>query len=150
MEYTIVPMTEEHLDQVEALERTIFSRGAWSRKQLEEICSAGCAAALAAVTPDGTVVGYASAQAVLDEGNINNVAVCPQSRRQGVGSALLEALRLFAAERKLSFLTLEVRASNMGARALYARHGYQEVGRRKNYYEFPREDAILMTLEFTT
>ncbi len=148
MEYTIIPMTEDHLDQVEALEHEIFSSEAWSRKLLEGMYAAEGAAAFAAAAPDGTVLGYASVQTVLDEGNINNMAVRPQNRRQGVGSALLEAMRRFAVDRRLAFLTLEVRASNMGAQALYTKHGYRPVGRRKNYYDYPKEDAILMTLEF--
>ena len=76
------------------------------------------------------------------------MAVRPQSRRQGVASALLEELRRLAAERELAFLTLEVRASNRSAQALYAGQGYREAGCRPGYYQHPREDAILMTLEF--
>ena len=148
MEYTIVPMGEGHLDQVEELERTIFSSEAWSRRLLEEVRTIEGAVALCAEAGDGTVLGYASAQIILDEGHINNMAVRPQNRRQGIGSALLEALRRKALEKHLIFLTLEVRASNLGAQALYRKHGYAAVGRRKHYYDFPREDAILMTLEF--
>ena len=149
MEYTIVPMTETHLDQVEALEQVIFSSEAWSRRLLEEMCAASGTIALVAAAPDGTVLGYVCAQAVLDEGNLDNMAVRPQSRRQGVGSALLEAMSRLAQKKGLRFLTLEVRASNAGAQALYIKHGYQPVGRRKHYYSSPKEDAILMTLEFT-
>lgn len=148
MDCAIVPMTEAHLDQVEAMERTCFS-DPWSRRTLEELLLDPRARSLAAVAEDGTVLGYASAQAVLDEGYINNVAVRPQSRRQGVASRLLEALWEWGAERQLAFLTLEVRASNAAGQALYAQHGYRAVGRRRDYYRHPREDAILMTREFT-
>ena len=147
MHYTIVPMTAAQLDQVEAIERACFS-DAGSRRLLEDMLTHPGAISLAAVDGEGAVLGYASAQTVLDEGYINNVAVRPQSRRQGVASALLEALRRLAVERELAFLTLEVRVSNRAARALYAGHGYLEVGCRRNYYEHPKEDAILMTLEF--
>lgn len=147
--YQIIPMTPAHLDQVEALERTIFASEAWSRPLLEEMCAAPGAVALAAVSEDGAVLGYASAQVVLDEGHINNMAVRPQSRRQGIASALMEALERMAREQKLIFLTLEVRASNAAAIALYTGHGYVQAGRRKNYYSHPKEDAILMTLELS-
>lgn len=147
MEYTIVPMTASHLDQVEAIEKSCFA-DPWSRRLLEEMLDLPNAVSLAAMDAGGGVLGYVSAQMVLDEGYINNVAVRPQTRRQGVASALLEELRHIAEDSSLAFLTLEVRASNQAAQALYAKHGYQEVGCRRGYYEHPKEDAILMTLEF--
>ena len=104
---------------------------------------------IAAVDGDGTVLGYASLQTVLDEGYINNLAVLPAYRRLGIASALLEDFRRFGEAKGLAFLTLEVRASNAPAIALYTKHGYTQAGRRKNYYSHPKEDAILMTLEFT-
>ena len=98
---------------------------------------------------DGAVVGYAGAMTVLDEGYITNVAVAPEHRRRGIADALLDAMEAEARGGKaLSFLTLEVRESNAPAIALYEKHGYRTVGRRKNYYQKPVEDALLMTLEF--
>ena len=85
---------------------------------------------------------------VLDEGYIGNVAVTPGHRRQGVGDALLAALTALGRERGLAFLTLEVRESNLPARRLYEKHGFRPAGCRRGYYSRPREDAILMTLEF--
>mgnify|MGYP001105239865 CR=1 FL=1 len=69
------------------------------------------------------------------------------ARRHGVGDALLDVFCRFG-QAHLSFLTLEVRASNAPAIALYRKHGFQEAGRRKNYYDHPKEDAIIMTKEF--
>ena len=85
---------------------------------------------------------------VLDEGYITNVAVRPECRRNGIAQKLLQVFLDFAQAHKLAFLTLEVRASNYGAIALYGSRGFRGVGRRKNYYEHPREDAIIMTREF--
>ena len=85
------------------------------------------------------------AQILLDEGYISNVAVHPDARRQGIGDALIDALAAKAAELELAFLTLEVRESNAPAIALYAKHGFHPVGKRKNYYDAPKEDAVLMT-----
>ena len=96
---------------------------------------------------DGAVLGYAVLSAVLDEGNLDNIAVAPEYRRRGVADALLGALTGFGRE-CLALLTLEVRASNAPAIALYEKHGFAAVGRRKNYYSAPREDAVLMTLTF--
>ena len=96
---------------------------------------------------NGTVLGYAGLQTVLDEGYINNVAVDPRFRRQGVAGQLVEAFLRFGAAR-LAFLTLEVRASNAPAIALYEKYGFAQAGRRRDYYDDPREDALLMTLRF--
>ena len=88
------------------------------------------------------------AQILLDEGYITNVAVRPDCRKQGVAGKLLQVFLDFAQANHLAFLTLEVRASNYPAIALYGSRGFRGVGRRKNYYEHPREDAIIMTREF--
>ena len=94
------------------------------------------------------LLGYAGMQYVLDEFYIENIAVDPGCRRQGVGLALMEALIAQAREMGGAFVTLEVRPSNVGALGLYTRLGFEPVGRRKDYYEKPREDALLMTLNF--
>ncbi len=95
---------------------------------------------------DGAFLGYAALASVLDEGSLDSIAVVPEHRRQGAADALLAAMIRRGRERDLSFITLEVRASNGPAIALYKKHGFAQVGRRSNYYEYPREDAILMTL----
>ena len=149
MNYDIIPMTADHLDQVAELERRCFS-DPWSRRMLSEHLENECAATLVALGADGTVLGYAGLLVVLDEGYITNVAVAPEYRRQGIASELLEVFRRFGEGNRLAFLTLEVRASNAPARALYTRHGYAEVGCRKNYYDHPKEDAIIMRKEWQT
>ena len=143
----IVPMNGDHLDEVVELERVCFP-DPWSRNMLKEELENDLAAFLVALDGQGAVAGYAGLQVVLDEGYVNNVAVRPEYRRQGVASQLLEVFRRFGEGQGLAFLTLEVRDSNQAARALYARHGFVEAGRRKNYYQHPKEDAIIMTLEF--
>ena len=117
---------------------------------LAEELNNALSAMLVALDDSGRVVGYAGVQVILDEGYITNVAVRPECRRQGVAGKLLEVFLSFAQGNKLAFLTLEVRASNQAAIILYGRHGFRSVGRRRNYYEHPREDAIIMTREFTT
>ena len=143
----IVPMTHEHLDEVAALERVCFA-DPWSRNMLaEELDNAMSAYLVALDTEEGSVVGYAGLLVVVDEGYITNVAVRPESRRAGVAGALLDVFVSFAEGNRLAFLTLEVRASNYGAIALYGSRGFRGVGRRANYYEHPKEDAIIMTKE---
>lgn len=140
-------MTADHLDEAAALERVCFS-DPWSRNMLAEELDNALAAFLAALDGTGAVVGYAGLQVVLDEGYILNIAVRPDCRRQQIASQLLEVFINFAQGNRLSFLTLEVRASNAPAIALYERWGFAEAGRRRNYYEHPREDAVIMTREF--
>lgn len=146
MTYKLVPMTAEHIPQIAALERACFSHP-WSEDSLRGELWNDSAVIIAAEGEDGTVLGYAGLQTVLDEGYINNVAVDPQYRRQGVADELVSAFVRFGRAR-LAFLTLEVRASNTPAISLYAKHGFVEAGRRKNYYDDPKEDALLMTLTF--
>lgn len=144
--YRLVPMKAELIPAIAEIERLCFSQP-WSENALHEELFNDTACFIAAVTETGDVVGYAGLHCVLDEGYIDNVAVRPEYRRQGVAGELLRAFLRFGAA-KLAFLTLEVRASNAPAIALYAKHGFREVGRRKNYYSAPTEDALLMTLEF--
>jgi ribosomal-protein-alanine N-acetyltransferase len=93
---------------------------------------------------DESLAGYVVARAVADEGEILNLAVAPQGRRRGVGRALVEAVLAALARRGVREVFLEVRESNAGARALYAAHGFREVGRRSGYYRRPLEDAIIL------
>ena len=145
----IVPMTRDHLDEAAALERVCFTTP-WSRNMLAEELDNDASAYLAALdAEDGSLVGYAGLLVVVDEGYITNIAVRPESRRAGVASALLDVFVRFAEGNRLAFLTLEVRASNYGAIALYGSRGFRGVGRRPNYYEHPQEDALIMTREFS-
>ena len=146
MHVRIVPMSADHLDEVAELERICFSTP-WSRNMLAEELDNALSAFLVALNDDGQVVGYAGLQVILDEGYIANVAVRPDCRRQGIAGKLLQVFLDFAQANRLAFLTLEVRASNYGAIALYGSRGFRSVGRRKNYYEHPKEDAIIMTKE---
>ena len=148
MEYIIVPMDRGHIPQIAALERECFSTP-WSENMLSDALFDPKASFIVAEDGEGGVLGYAGLQVVLDEGYITNVAVRPECRRNGIAQKLLQVFLDFAQAHKLAFLTLEVRASNYGAIALYGSRGFRSVGRRKNYYEHPKEDAIIMTKEFT-
>ena len=141
----IVPMAAEHLNEVAALELACFSRP-WSRQMLAEELDNQCAAFLVAVEPETEQpVGYAGLLVVADEGYITNVAVFPEYRRQGVAAKLLAVFENFARGNHLAFLTLEVRPSNAAAIALYESFGFRQAGRRKNYYDLPKEDALILT-----
>ena len=143
---TIVPMDRSHLAGVAALERLCFSQP-WNEAMLAEELYNPTASFLVAEGENGEVLGYAGLHVIVDEGYIDNVAVEPDARRHGVASALLDVFCRFG-EVNLAFLTLEVRASNQAAIALYEKHGFTQAGLRKNYYDKPREDAVLMTRYF--
>ena len=146
MEYTIVPMDRSHVGQIAELERECFSTP-WSEAMLTEALFDTQASFIVAESEDGGLLGYAGLHVVLDEGYIDNIAVEPNARRHGVADELLDVFCRFGAA-NLAFLTLEVRASNAPAIALYEKLGFREVGRRKNYYRAEHEDALLMTVEF--
>ena len=144
----IVPMNEGHLEELERLEKLCLSRP-WSRRMLAEELENQCAAFLVAEDGvSGKVLGYAGLLVMADEGYITNVAVFPEYRCSGVAAKLIEVFENFARGNRLAFLTLEVRPSNAAAIALYRRFGFQEVGRRKNYYDLPKEDALILTRYF--
>ena len=134
---------EGDLERLEALEGLCFSVP-WTREMLRSQLPDGQHVFLAA-EEDGQVLGYVGMTFVLDEGYIGNVAVDPAARRRGIGRALISELLARARALSLSFVTLEVRETNAPAIALYAGFGFAPVGLRKNYYDSPRENALLMT-----
>jgi ribosomal-protein-alanine acetyltransferase len=91
--------------------------------------------------------GYVVAIDAADEGEILNLAVAPAGRRSGLGRALVQHILEALTGRGARYIYLEVRGSNAPARALYAAHGFKEVGRRKAYYRRPVEDAIVLRLD---
>lgn len=139
---TVVPMEERHLAALAEIEKACF-HAPWSADMLREELGKGI---FLVAEQDGAAVGYVGCQTVLDEGYITNVAVSPACRRQGIGCALVGALASHARGQGLTFVTLEARASNAPAIALYEGAGFRRVGVRRNFYTAPTEDAVLMTL----
>ena len=133
MHYDLVPMDRSHLEGVLSIERACFERP-WSEQTFTDALYNDAVSLIAAQGEDGTVLGYAELSVILDEGCLEKIAVDPQYRRQGVAEELLGAFLRFG------------RANP--AIALYEKLGFQQVGRRKNYYAEVHEDAILMTVEF--
>ena len=124
-----------------ALERAEFPDGA-DEGMLARLWETDGGVILAA-EEGNDLLGYVWARFVLDEGDIGN-----DSRRRGIGAALMEALFAESERRGAAVLQLEVRESNLAARRLYEKNGFEIVGKRKNYYEKPAEDAILMSKFF--
>ena len=141
--FVILDAEERHVEALERLEKQCFSVP-WTEEQLRASLPDDMHVFLIA-EENGKLLGYVGMMHVLDEGYISNVAVAPEARRRGVAGALIRELLRRAEEKELSYVTLEVRESNAAAIALYERCGFRSVGRRKQYYEAPREDALLMT-----
>lgn len=141
----LLPFSQEHVWAVAHLEVECFSEP-WSERSLREELTNPLARVWVAVR-DGKVLGYAGMRCVAGEAYINNVAVFPQYRRQGVARALMEQLILQAQE-DCAFITLEVRASNEAALLLYHGLGFEVKGLRRDFYIMPTEDAVIMTKYF--
>lgn len=92
------------------------------------------------------LAGYAVSWAVIDQGELGNIAVAPAWRRHGVGKRLLECVIGAMRRRGVRELFLEVRVSNTPARNLYEQYGFRMVGRRPAYYSLPVEDALVLRL----
>lgn len=134
---------EQHLQGAAAIEAACFSQP-WSATSLELLTKDGIGVGFVCLS-DGRVAAYGGMICAVDEGQITNIAVHPDFRRRGMGDALVKALLRYAKDERLDTVTLEVRASNAAAIALYRRNGFAEVGRRKAFYTKPTEDAIIMT-----
>lgn len=145
MELEIMPMTAEHAAAAAELEKVCF-QDPWSERMLLDELKNPLSLWLAALDGE-TVAGYIGSQSVLDEADVMNLAVSPAYRRRGVGRSLMRRLEAALHEKGVAALLLEVRPSNEAAFSLYRREGFVEVGRRKNYYFHPKEDALILRKE---
>lgn len=137
-----VKVAREHLAGIALLEKQCFKRPA-SERSLELLLK-DTAVGFVCLADDGTPVSYVGMLTVLDEGQILNVATNAAYRRQGLAEALLLALMGEARARALKTLSLEVRKSNLAAICLYQKLGFFIAGERRNFYNDPREDALVM------
>ena len=140
------PLRPEHIGQMEQIEIECFSVP-WSREALEEELDNPYAHYVVCSDPAGNVLGYIGSRIVLDGADITNVAVRPPYRRQGIAARLVSMMLEQMAAKGVASVLLEVRESNLPAQNCYAQAGFTVVGRRKNYYELPKEDALLMGRE---
>ena len=138
----IIKMNEAHVPAIAELEKLCFS-DPWSQSSIAGELTGRLSHWLVSV--DGEqVLGYIGSQSVLGQSDMMNVAVHPDHRRKGIAQALILALCADLQAQGNSCLTLEVRASNAPAIALYEKLGFDTVGRRPNYYRHPKEDALIL------
>ena len=140
-------MNTDHVSQVAELEKLCFS-DPWSENSVSSELNNPLSLWLVAV--DGErVAGYVGSQSVMGESDMMNIAVHPDYRRRGLAEMLVAELVTALKNAGNTCLTLEVRASNAPAIALYEKTGFSQVGLRKNYYRNPREDALILRKEFS-
>ena len=142
----IVKMKEGHVSSVAKLEKICFS-DPWSENSVASELNNKLALWLVAEEAD-SVAGYIGSQTCGEESDVMNVAVHPDFRRRGIAESLVNTLVEELKAIGSRCLTLEVRASNAPAIALYEKLGFAEIGRRKNYYRNPREDALILRKEW--
>ena len=147
--YTIEAMQLEDIPEVLRLEREAFGQMAWHADDFESAIASKCDFPLVIrVTADRIgLAGYAVLRVIAPEAEIENICVAPACRRSGAGADLMDAMLRLAVERGADRVFLEVRAHNEPAKALYLKKGFVESYRRKNYYQGPTEDAIIMMKE---
>lgn len=141
-----VRMNECHVDAIAKLEVQCFS-DPWTRDAI--MSEVNNPLSLWVVAIDGEqLAGYVGSQSVLGWADMMNLAVAPEYRRQRIGKGLIEELITRLKDIDVTQLSLEVRASNEPAIALYEKMGFAQVGRRPNYYFHPKEDALILRKEW--
>ena len=139
-------MTAADVAQVARLEKVCFA-DPWSERSVASELDNALSLWLVAMEGE-KLIGYVGSQTVMGETDMMNIAVDPVFRRKGIAEKLVEALVAELKARESHCLTLEVRASNEPARALYEKLGFSQVGLRKNYYRNPKEDALILRKEW--
>ncbi|MGN0765092.1 MAG: ribosomal protein S18-alanine N-acetyltransferase [Christensenellales bacterium] len=141
MEIEIVTMNASQVDSVWEIEKALIA-SPWSKESIQKLTTTDNAVAKVA-TIDGKVVGYYSFYQILDEADVNNIAVDSAWQNKGIGSALMLDMIDECKQRDISAITLEVGANNVVAQRLYDKWGFRQEGLRKKYYN-NTEDAIIM------
>lgn len=145
MDIKIVKAEERHLPEMLEMEKENFSVP-WSEKSFRfELSSSNVVFLVAEL--DGKAVGFCVLHHFCDDGEIFNLAVHKELRRKNLGNALLNTVIEIGKKKGVKHFYLEVRESNIAAINLYSNNGFEEVGRRKDYYDYPREDGLIYRLD---
>lgn len=149
--YRIRSALEADLPALAAAEARCF-RDPWSQASLAELFKNRSVIGLVAEAnrPEMRLAGYVFARAIAGEAEILNLAVLPEDRKRGVGDGLLAAALVRLTERGTGSVFLEVRESNSAALRLYESRGFRPVGMRADYYERPREHALVLRLDLAS
>lgn len=141
------PAVARDIDQLVAIEQACFATP-WDRAAFEYELTINQYAYYLVIESEQTIIGYAGAGFIFDEGHITNVGILPTYRGQGLGLQLMQQLIAQAQKQQVSYLTLEVRESNVIAQRLYQKLTFRPVALRKKYYSDNQEDALIMRVDF--
>ena len=139
----LIKVRGEHLEGIARLESLCFAHP-MSLDNLKMLLPDGIGDGFVILNDEDEAVAYGGVIFVLDEGQILNIATHPDHRRHGYGRMIMDSILGLATEKRISFVTLEVRESNSAALGLYNSLGFYEVGRLKGYYDTPKEDGLIL------
>ena len=147
-EIKLIDLADEHVASVAELERLCFSNPI-SESNIKSILLGGVGKGFVCLdSQSNTAVAYGGVMVVADEAQILNIATHPSFRGRGLARRVVERITEHCQGAGVSFITLEVRESNEIAISLYKSCGFYEVGRIKQYYKHPNEDALILKKEF--
>lgn len=148
-EIKIVKMLEQDIPELVKIEKQCFSVP-WSENSFKSAFEDSYSQFFVAKTQlTGCLTGFCGMYiAAKTEGYVYNIAVIPEYRKRGIGTELMKMLLEYSDKNKLEFLSLEVRESNYTAISVYKNLGFEKMGVRRNFYELPTENAVIMTYYF--
>lgn len=147
MSITIKPMNKTNVEGIIAIEEATYGEHHWSADSFYSELTNNLAKYSCAFSQTNELLGYAGCWLIMDEAHITNIAVAPEHRRKKIGEALLKQIIEECLKNGIKYITLEVRAGNTTAIALYEKYGFKSLGLRKKYYQNNNEDAIIMWTE---
>lgn len=136
-------MIDDDLDDVMIIEEACF-KTPWSKEAFDSELNTNSKARYMVIYHEGNIVGYGGMWFILDEAHITNIAIHPSHEGKGLGSILVDSMIDYAKSNHIKSMTLEVRESNDRARGLYTKLGFMDCGKRPNYYQDSKEDAVIM------
>jgi ribosomal-protein-alanine N-acetyltransferase len=147
IELRVVPMRVDELDEIIAIERQVYEFP-WTPGNFRDSMRAGYECRTLRAGDNNELIGYGVLMRGVGEAHLLNISIAPAHQRRGYGARLLEYFVQLAQRERFEALYLEVRPSNDPARRLYARRGFTQIGRRRDYYpaKSGREDALVLAL----
>ena len=143
----IKPLIKDDIDEVDIIAQKAYGTHHWSKDSFYSELQNNLAQYYVSKTEDGVLTGFAGYWCIINEAHITTIAVAPEYTRRHIGESLLKAILDDCYEKKVKYLTLEVRESNIPAISMYEKYGFQAFGVRKGYYQDNNESALIMWTE---